>query len=344
MKAAVVTDIGKLEVLDVPMPKVGEYDVLCELVYGSTCAGTDIHLMDGQHPTRHIPFPTILGHESVGRVVETGSKVKNYSIGDLVTRVGCPALPDAGIYSSWGGFARYGIARDHWQMRRDGVARDQWMSYRVNQIVHPSISEKEAPMIITWRETLSYDRRIGISPGTQLLLIGSGANALAHCAHACNLGALVTVVGSARQEETFRKLSICAYHDYKAENLAEIIREERHGAAFDMILDGVGAAGTVNALLPQLKDGGTLGIYGWNGRKQYALNPFNAAHSFRLYSNGYDEEETNGEVQAAVLCGKLNASMWYDMTAPVALDDIASAYDSLRRHDALKYLISLKGE
>lgn len=60
MKAAVVTSLGKLEVLDLPMPELGPYDVLCRMCYGSTCAGTDIHLMDGQHPYP-VTFPTVLG-------------------------------------------------------------------------------------------------------------------------------------------------------------------------------------------------------------------------------------------------------------------------------------------
>ena len=155
MKAAVITALGKLEVLELPMPKLGDYDVLCKLSYGSTCAGTDIHLMDGLHPYP-IPFPTVLGHESVGRVVEVGSKVRNYKVGDLVSRVGYPVNDEIGMYSSWGGFAEYGVAKDHWQMRKDSRPEAEWTKSRVNQIIHPAIDEKTAPMIITWRTGLLY--------------------------------------------------------------------------------------------------------------------------------------------------------------------------------------------
>lgn len=341
MKAAIVAQQGKLELWDIPIPKVGPYDVLCKLSWGATCAGTDIHLMDGLHPTRTIPFPTILGHESVGRVVEAGKKVKNFRVGDLISRVGCPANEALGLYSSWGGFAEYGIARDHWQMRRDGLPAEQWNSSRVNQVIHPEISEKEAPMVITWRETLSYDKRIGIGPGMRVLLIGSGANALAHCAHACNLGARVTVVGSLRNRSIFLRLPIAGYYDYKDPELAETLKEAEKGKPFDLILDGVGASSTVDTLLPMLKKDGTLGVYGWNGRKSYALNPFHGAASFRIYADGYDEEESNALVQSLILQGKLDAGMWYDLENPVPLEKIGEAYASLRHHDALKYLIRL---
>ena len=155
MKAAVVREIGVLEVWEIPLPPVGPYDVLCRMCFGSTCAGTDIHLTDGKHPFP-VQYPTILGHESVGRVVEVGSKVRNFKVGDLVSRVGYPADVLGGLSSNWGGFAEYGIAKDHWQMQRDGVPQVEWDRNRVNQIIHPEIDERTAPMIITWREVLHF--------------------------------------------------------------------------------------------------------------------------------------------------------------------------------------------
>lgn len=48
-------------------------------------------------------------------------------------------------------------------------------------------------------------------------------------------------------------------------------------------------------------------------------------------------------MKAAVVAaqGKLDAGMWYDLENPVPLEKIGEAYASLRRHDALKYLIRL---
>lgn len=345
MRAAVVNQCGQLEVWEVPMPRLGPYDVLCKMCYGATCAGTDIHLMDGLHP-KPVFFPTILGHESVGRVVEAGSKVQNFQVGDLISRVGAPADLLPGLNVNWGGFAEFGIARDHWQMRKDGIAPNEWNTYRVNQIIHPAIDEKTAPMLITWRETLSYVNRVGVKAGSTVLLIGSGANALSFAAHCCNLGALVIVIGSPGREQVFRSFSIYSYVSYRSENLAEAIRcvlETVHVPLVDYIIDGVGGAETANILLPFLKQGGMFCNYGWNGRSVYGLNPFHAQRSFQIYADGYDEEESNSQVQSMVLQGKLSAESWYDLDRPVSLPKISQAYDSLRRHEALKYLIDLGG-
>lgn len=340
MKAAVVSQIGKLEIWDVPIPQMGPYDVLCHMCYGATCAGTDIHLTDGKHPFP-VSFPTILGHESVGRVVETGSKVRNFRPGELISRVGCPAGVQPGLGSNWGGFAEYGIAKDHWQMRKDGIARSEWDRSRVNQAIHAEIDERTAPMMITWRETLSYAKRIGVGPGTRLLLIGSGANALSFAAHACNLNAQVIAVGSSKKQAAFQKLPIAAYCDYRCEQLTELVRSKANGRPFDVLLDSVGDSNTANRLLPLLRKDAVVGVYGWNDRKNYGLNPFLSTNSFRVYAGGYDEEETHQEVQSMILRGQLCADLWYDTMHPVPLENIDAAYQSLRRHEAFKYLISL---
>ncbi len=343
MKAAVVASKGRLEIWDVPVPEIGPYDVLCRISYGSTCSGTDIRLMDGNHP-RPVVFPTILGHESVGRVVDTGSKVRNFKAGQLISRVGSPGFPHLRLSSNWGGFAEYGIAKDYWQMMKDGLERGTWNAYRVNQIIHPEIDERDAPMIITWRETLSYVNRIGVAEGSSVLLIGSGANALSICNYCTAIGALVLVVGSIGRKDSFKRLPILGYADYRDENLYETVRDLSVSdgiKSFDFIIDAVGSSSTVNNLIPLLARNGKLCVYGWDERQEYGINPFLSSRSYYLYMDGYDEEESNAEVQAMILQGKLDASLWYDKAKAVPLKDINSAYDSLRKHDAFKYLIKI---
>ena len=125
---------GVLAVRDVPKPEPSDYDVLCELLYGATCTGTDGHIIHDRLPWT-TPYPCILGHESVGRAVAVGAKVRNFKVGDLITRVNAPPAADGGYGISWGGFAEYGIARDHAAMREDGLPEEEWNGYRVNQVI-----------------------------------------------------------------------------------------------------------------------------------------------------------------------------------------------------------------
>jgi len=341
VRAAIVEQPGKLVVRDIPRPQVGEYDVLCELLYGATCSGTDLHLIHGRFPNP-VRYPTILGHESIGRVVEVGPKVRNFSVGDLVTRVGAPPTEELGV--SWGGFAEYGIARDHWAAKEDGRPRQEWRSFRVNQRLPEGTDARAATMVITWRETLSYLTRMGFGAGASLLVIGSGGNGLAFARHAINLGAsIVGMVGNAERERLGRAAGARHYFDYKCHNLLDQI-----GAAcpegFDFIIDAVGRSGALDAALPALKPEGTIGIYGIDDYGRCYLNPSRARGTFTYANRGYDEEETHQQVVAYMQQGALDARLWLDLDHPFPLDRIAEAFAAVQERKLVKALVRLTTE
>ncbi|KAG1759172.1 chaperonin 10-like protein, partial [Suillus occidentalis] len=62
------------EIKQVPIPKVGDDDVLLKGV-----CGTDGHIHEGEFISK---FPLIPGHEAIGKVVEMGKDVKGFEIGD----------------------------------------------------------------------------------------------------------------------------------------------------------------------------------------------------------------------------------------------------------------------
>ena len=341
MKAGVVVEVGKLETWDVAdLPEPGEYEALCELIYGATCRGTDLNVIAGRHRIP-VAYPTILGHESIGRVVKVGSKVKSFKVGDYIARVGAPIGVQPGMNASWGGFAQYGMAKDHFEMKKAGIPEDQWAKNTVNKVIPPEIDVKQMPMIITWRETRSYLNRIGVKKGTKLLILGGGANALAHAENAHNMGAYICQTIDMARADVFKKAGVDFLIDFRAENLVEELKKACP-EGFDILIDGVGYASSVNQVLPLMKPNFTVGVYGWAERFHYALNPFLSEHSVRCYCDGYDEAESHDEVVADMLAGKLDASLYYDLEHPVPLTQIADAYERLRKDEALKFLIDLQ--
>ena len=70
MKAAVWTATDRVEVTDVPMPKVPEGWALVTIAYNGIC-GTDLAILHGKHP-RAIE-PLIMGHEISGWVEQAGA-------------------------------------------------------------------------------------------------------------------------------------------------------------------------------------------------------------------------------------------------------------------------------
>ncbi len=73
---------------DAPMPTVGINDVLIRVDRTGIC-GTDIHIYNWDDwAQKTIPVPMIVGHEFVGDVVEVGSNVSDFHVGELVSGEG----------------------------------------------------------------------------------------------------------------------------------------------------------------------------------------------------------------------------------------------------------------
>jgi threonine dehydrogenase-like Zn-dependent dehydrogenase len=82
MKANCWFGTGRLQVVDVPDPKViNPRDAVVQITLTAIC-GSHLHLYDGFIPT--MEPGDILGHEFMGRVVELGTAVKNLKVGDRV--------------------------------------------------------------------------------------------------------------------------------------------------------------------------------------------------------------------------------------------------------------------
>lgn len=340
MKAAIVEQPGVLVVRDIPCPKPGDYQVLCKMLYGATCSGTDWHLIENRMP-RKVSYPIVLGHESIGEVIAVGRRVRNFREGDLVTRVGTVAMPEIGLNISWGGFCEFGIATDHWAMRDDGLPRAAWNRARVNQRLPRHIDPAAATMVITWRETLSYVRRMKLGAGQRVLILGTGGNGFAFAAHARNLGtAVVAMVGNPQREPVARSVGVTHLFDYANADLPGSIAAAGI-EGFEVIIDAVGKRGQVDRVLPLLAPGGTVAIYGIDDYDQCAVNPRQAKGTFTIYQGGYDEEEAHEEVVTRLAAGSLDARPWLNLENPYPLDDIASAFAAVRLRREVKALIRL---
>lgn len=73
---------------DVPEPEVGINDVKIRVLSTGIC-GTDLHIYDWDSWARKtIPIGLTIGHEFVGEIVEVGSNVADFAIGDTVSGEG----------------------------------------------------------------------------------------------------------------------------------------------------------------------------------------------------------------------------------------------------------------
>ncbi len=73
---------------DVPIPEIGINDVLVKVLRTGIC-GTDVHIYNWDAwAQKTIPVPMVIGHEFVGSIVEIGSNVHDFHVGDIVSGEG----------------------------------------------------------------------------------------------------------------------------------------------------------------------------------------------------------------------------------------------------------------
>lgn len=92
MKAALLEDVEKIVVREIPDPEITPQEVLIRVKAVGVC-GTDLHLFRGHgnynfdSQGRSIPLtvqPQVLGHEFCGEILELGNEVKDLRLGDRV--------------------------------------------------------------------------------------------------------------------------------------------------------------------------------------------------------------------------------------------------------------------
>lgn len=86
MKAIIkaTEDAGSLRVVDMPVPRPGEGEVLVQIKATSICY-SDVSVLTNKYVGRKpIPLPMIMGHEGAGVIAEVGAGVAGRSVGERV--------------------------------------------------------------------------------------------------------------------------------------------------------------------------------------------------------------------------------------------------------------------
>jgi len=86
LAARAIRPAADLALEQLPLRELGEHEILVKVSACGVCR-TDLHVMDGDLPAAR--YPVVPGHEIVGRVVDRGTAVSQWRVGD---RVGIPWL------------------------------------------------------------------------------------------------------------------------------------------------------------------------------------------------------------------------------------------------------------
>lgn len=260
MKAAIITQPGKLEIQDINQPKPGPFEALVKIEACGLCGTTDRHLVEGvmaHHPKDW--YPAVLGHESVGKVIAIGDRVKKFKVGDRVTRpVAIWPGSQGPLYSAWGGFAEYGIVRDNTQS--DGPEPD-YKNSRQN-VVPADMKLADAVLAISVAEVASWMEKLGSLQDKVVVIggVGFAACVMAQCARAGGAKAIIAF-GRSPKKFTWVQQNGATHALLMEDALRDKVHEIAPGGA-DWFLDAAGHQAVLDAGLKCLKVGGAAAIYG----------------------------------------------------------------------------------
>ena len=277
MKGFAMLRIGQTGWIEKESPACGPMDAICKPIALAPCT-SDVHTVwAGAIGDRH---NMILGHEAVGEVVEVGSLVKDFHVGDkvLVSAI----TPDWNSLAAQEGYSMHsGGMLAGWKFSnfKDGVFGEY---FHVNDadgnlaLLPEGMDLGAACMISDMVPTGFHGAELAdIQFGDNVAVIGIGPVGLMSVAAAAIRGAAeIYAVGSRTNcANLAREYGATDIINYRQGDIVEQIMEKTHGKGVDKIIVAGGNNDTFDQAIRMLKPGGIIGNVNYLGEGDYVKIP-----------------------------------------------------------------------
>jgi len=260
MKAAVFTGRRKVQVRDVPVPRVREDEVLIKVKAVGIC-GTDIHIFKGEYFTE---FPVIPGHEFSGVVEKAGKQVRYFKEGDRVTA-------DPNIFCESCYFCKRNLQNHCQNLRVIGVSGSQAQGAFAEYVAVPYKN------VFALDKGVSFEQGAFVEPlaciahgmdmaqvrfGSEVLIVGAGPIGLLllQSLKAYGGSRVVVLDLDKKKLKTARELGADLALQADGKERARIREIAPHG--FDYVVDATGIPRIIQESLGYLKKAGTYLLFG----------------------------------------------------------------------------------
>jgi len=265
MQAAVYQGCDRVEIRSIPVPEIGEGEILVRVGACGVCA-TDIKKIE----LGLVPPPRIFGHEIAGTVVRTGRKVKKFEPGTRVVvhhHIPCRSCffcrrklysqcetyrrtgTTAGFEPAGGGFAEYVRAMD-------------WIVEAGTVKIPEGVSFEEASFLEPLNTCLKALETAELVPGEVVLIFGQGPIGLLLTQAARCEGC--TVVGLDLMQSRLlvaRELGASFALNPGTESLDEILAGITEGRGADLAIVATAAPDAVIAAQKHVRRGGKVLLF-----------------------------------------------------------------------------------
>jgi threonine 3-dehydrogenase len=247
---------------EAPVPAVGPNDVKIRIKKTAIC-GTDIHIYNwDEWAQKTIPVPMHVGHEYAGEVVEIGSHVSGFSIGDRVSGEG---------HITCGHCRNCRAGKRHLCRNTVGVGVNVPGAF-AEYLVLPAINAFKLPdsipdEVAAFMDPLGNAAHTALSfdlVGEDVLITGAGpigCMAVAICRHVGARHVVITDVNPYRLELA-KKMGATRAVNVKEQSIPDVMKELGMTEGFDVGLEMSGNGPAFEGLLEAMNHGGRVAILG----------------------------------------------------------------------------------
>ena len=263
-----------VELRDLPVPEIGERDVLLRVCAVSIC-GSDLHQWRGS-ASWHVNYPCVLGHEFAGTVAQKGSGVHSFKEGDRVVSETAAVIDESSPLSRSG---RYNLdpSRKGFGYGVDGaMARFVRVPERCLHRISDGVSFDKAaltePCCVAYQAVCVNGR---VRPGDTVLVLGPGPIGLL-CAKMAKLSGAGSVIVAGLPSDRLR-LSVA--NRFAADvtvdgDVTETLKGLGDGLGADVVVDASGSSVTLQTALKAVRPAGQIIKVGWGPQPlQFSLDP-----------------------------------------------------------------------
>lgn len=259
MRAAVLTEPGRIELRQVPVPSCGPGDVLVAVRRAGIC-GTDIHMFNGHFARDSLPI--IPGHEFSGVIAATGSAATRHA-------VGTPVVADINVGCGNCYFCRKNEVLLCSDIKQIGIHRDGgFAEYVLVPEAHIIPIPDDMPMdVAAVVEPLSCIvrsfQRNRVHAGQSVVVLGAGPIGNLHVQMARLVGAAPIVAVDLNANRL--KAAAAAGADFTVADPAEVeplVRRLTDGRGADVVIESVGLPALYEQAFRLVRPGGQVAAFG----------------------------------------------------------------------------------
>jgi 2-desacetyl-2-hydroxyethyl bacteriochlorophyllide A dehydrogenase len=253
MKALVSTGNNDLNLIDVPDPVCGPDDLIIKPQAIGIC-GTDLEIMHNKMDPEFIRYPATIGHEWTGKVIEIGSNVKGFDIGQRVVVEGL--IPCQNCHECAIGATNRCLTYDEIGFTRPGAGSEKVLiPARMAHKIAESVSLESAQLAEPTCVVTNAYTKANLAPGRKILIIGDGT-----------IGLIAATLGKTFQPKFIHMLGLKAGQADMAKRAGvDKFMTNWGDEKYDFIFEASGSITRIEEALDHLERGGTFLVLGYPG-------------------------------------------------------------------------------